>query len=116
MINPEKEYPLIVCICGSSKFDIAFKQAIASETLAGNIVLVAAWFDPPELTANQKAEQEELNLKKVSLSDEIFVVNKAGTISQSTQREIQHAKKMGKKIRFLEAGYWKSRKPKSSTK
>lgn len=41
-------------------------------------------------------------LKKIEMSDRVFVYNRDGYIGESTSREIEHAKKLGKFISYLE--------------
>ena len=36
------------------------------------------------------------------MADEVFVINKNGYIGSSTKSEIEYAKKLGKKIVFME--------------
>jgi len=47
-------------------------------------------------------EMDELHLRKIDISDEIYVVNWRGYIGESTKREIEYAKTTGKRIRSLE--------------
>ena len=45
---------------------------------------------------------DEVHLRKIDLADEIFVLNVGGYIGESTRNEILYAKKIGKRIKFLE--------------
>lgn len=40
--------PVVVCLCGSTRFREAFEQAARRETLAGNIVLSVGLFGHQE--------------------------------------------------------------------
>ena len=40
---------------------------------------------------------------KISMADEIFVINVGGYISSSTRSEIEYAKATGKPVRYLES-------------
>jgi len=42
------------------------------------------------------------HLKKIDLSDKIFVVNKNGYIGESVKEEIEYAKSKNKEIEYLE--------------
>ena len=44
-----------------------------------------------------------LHFKKIDISDAIYVVNVGGYIGESTKKEIEYAKKMGKEIMYLES-------------
>ena len=41
--------------------------------------------------------------KKIDMADEVFVVNVDGYIGFSTQREIEYAKYIGKKVTYLQS-------------
>lgn len=104
--------PVIVCLCGSTRFGDAFRQANRDETLAGRIVLSigvdlrtdAAHFAGmnEEELATVKAKLDALHLRKIALADEVLVLNVGGYIGDSTTREIAYARSRGKRIRFLE--------------
>lgn len=44
---------------------------------------------------------DALHLKKIEMADEIFVVNVNDYIGKSTTREVEHAKSLGKPIRWF---------------
>jgi len=105
--------PTIVTLCGSTKFKDAFTEAQLKETLAGKIVLTIGC----NLKADNetfkdlstadlrlvKAKLDILHFHKIAMSDEILVLNVGGYIGESTEREIEYAKSIGVKIRYLEA-------------
>ncbi len=109
MIENEKQHrPVIVCLCGSTRFHEAFRQANLRETLRLKIVLtIGCDFkgdDALGLSPTVKQQLDELHLRKIDLADEIVVLNVGGYIGQSTRREIAYARKYGKRVRFLESG------------
>lgn len=105
--------PIIVCLCGSTRFWREFQRAGLRETLAGKIVLsigAASGTDdehfgnlPAEEYSRVKAMLDELHLRKIDLADEVLILNLNGYIGESTARELQYAQSLGKTIRFLEA-------------
>jgi hypothetical protein len=99
--------PPIVCLCGSTRFYEAFRQANLRETLAGNIVLsIGCDFksdDALGLTDMDKERLDELHKRKIDLADEILVLNVGGYIGSSTKSEIEYAIKNKKRVRYLEA-------------
>ena len=105
--------PRIVCLCGSTRFGEAFREANLSETLAGRIVLTVGcdMRSDAELFAELSGEEldqvkaalDELHLRKIDLADEILVLNVGGHVGSSTSREIEYARATGKTIRWLEA-------------
>lgn len=98
--------PTIVCLCGSTRFSNAFRQANLRETLAGKIVLsIGCDFksdDALGLTEEDKARMDELHLRKIDLADEVLILNVGGYIGESTGRELKYAESRGKRVRFLE--------------
>jgi len=103
--------PVIVCLCGSSKFKDAFEKANLEQSFAGKIVLSMGGFPHadggvvwervygPE---NLKPMLDALHLCKIDLADEVFILNVGGYIGESTGKEIEYARKLGKKIIYLE--------------
>lgn len=97
--------PKIVCLCGSTRFGEAFRQASRSETLAGHIVLSVGLLGHEEgldMNGPVKAMLDELHLRKIDLADEVLFLNVGGYIGQSTARELAYAREAGKVVRFLE--------------
>lgn len=115
--------PRIVCLCGSTRFGEAFREANLRETLKGRIVLTIGCDTRSDLdlfgdagitalsddagenarrAAGIKAELDELHLRKIDLADEILVLNVGGYIGKSTSREVAYAVETGKPVRYLE--------------
>jgi dienelactone hydrolase len=96
--------PLVVTICGSTRFRAEIAEANRVLTLAGHIVLAPAVFahDGDEITDGQKVALDRLHFQKIDMSDAIYVVNVGGYIGESTRREIEYAQQQNKMIRFLE--------------
>lgn len=103
--------PKIVTLCGSSRFcDVMAVCAWLIERDEGAIALslhlLPGWY--PNCPEHHLAEQEgvassmdALHLQKIDLSDEVFVVNMNDYIGSSTANEIEHAKALGKPIRWF---------------
>jgi len=103
----QQERPVVVCLCGSTKFREAFQRVNRQETLAGKIVLAPGCFqgdDGIDRSSEVKHRLDELHLCKIDLADEILVVNVGGYIGLSTRREIGYARQQGKRVRWLESG------------
>jgi hypothetical protein len=101
----DTERPLIVCLCGSTKFKEAFEAAQASETEAGRIVLTVGRFghrDGLDMDGELKVKLDELHKRKIDLADEVLVINVRDYIGESTRKEIEYAKQHGKAVRYLE--------------
>lgn len=103
---PEDKRPLIVCLCGSTRFFEAFQKANYDETLAGHIVLSIGCDTKSDaglgITEDQKKMLDELHKRKIDLADEVLVLNVGGYIGSSTRGEIEYARAHDKPIRWLE--------------
>lgn len=107
---PER-VPTIVCLCGLTRFMPAFHEANRRETLAGRIVLTVGVVahdgagDLQRVDPVQKAELDELHLRKIDLADEIVVLNVGGyvgDVGESTRREVAYAQAIGTPVRWLQ--------------
>lgn len=97
--------PIVVTLCGSTKFKQAFIDANLRETMARKIVLTVGLFshaDGLKLTKEEKYMLDELHKRKIDISREILVLNVGGYIGESTQSEILYAHANGKKVRYVE--------------
>ena len=94
----------IITICGSLKFEGEIKYYAEKLALEGNCVLSIIY----PTKEKDKYSQEEINclgmghLKRIEISDAIFVVNKNGYIGNGVKKEIEYAKKCNKEIMYLE--------------
>lgn len=106
------EVPKIVCLCGSTRFWRTFQEASLKETLAGKIVLsigaASATDDdhfghlPADEIAALKERLDILHFRKIDMADEVLILNVDGYIGESTTRELNYGRNLGKRIRFLE--------------
>lgn len=111
MMDQRVERPVVVCLCGSTRFATTFHEANLRETLAGRIVLSIGCDTKSDadlllvglLTEADKAQLDELHLRKIDLCDEVLVLNVGGYIGQSTRREIAYARRLGKPVRWWES-------------
>lgn len=105
-----QDFPTIVCLCGSTRIIKAFHEAALRETIADRIFLTigcdfksdADLLLAGELTEADKRRLDRLHLRKIDVADEILVLNVGGYVGESTRNEIAYAKRIGKRIRYLE--------------
>ena len=102
--------PIIVCLCGSTKFKQVFISANFRETMLGKIVLTVGWFSHADEiiyfpTKEEKIALDELHKRKIDISDEVLILNVGGYIGESTKSELDYAIAHGKRVRFLEGPY-----------
>lgn len=104
--------PVIVCLCGSTRFYEEFQRANYDETMAGKIVLSVGFYPHArgkhshgEGAAHDSAEKaalDELHKRKIDLADEVLILNVGGYVGASTRSEIDYATAQHKAIRYLE--------------
>lgn len=95
----------VITLCGSTKFKEEFLKVQKELTLKGNIVISVGLFghsgDNEVWTEGTKEMLDDMHLRKIDMADEIFVINVDGYIGDSTRKEIEYAKKSGKKVSYL---------------
>ncbi|MEV4602577.1 hypothetical protein AB0K15_34930 [Amycolatopsis sp. NPDC049253] len=105
MSHPDR--PLVVCLCGSTRFMDAIARVAQAETLAGRIVVrpeVVSSTRPPEgvvLDAEAKTALDRLHRAKIRLADEVVFVAPGGYMGPSTRAELAYALELGKPIRLV---------------
>lgn len=104
------ERPKVVTLCGSSRF--VQQMAVCAWliereelAIAMSLHLLPHWY--PNCPADHLAEHEgvaedmdALHLRKIDLSDEIFVVDIENYIGKSTSNEVAYAVRKDKRIRY----------------
>jgi hypothetical protein len=98
------EKPIVITLCGSTRFREAFEKANRDLTLQGNIVISVGYFGhgDPNLTEDVKRALDELHFRKIDISDAIMVVSGIdGYIGNSTFNEIQYARSTGKQVLWM---------------
>lgn len=100
--------PLIVAICGSTRFMAQMAEADLRETAAGRIVVKPGcnmkephelWADPLHAEA-LKQRLDDLHRGKIRLADQVLIVG--DYIGDSTTAEIEYAQSLGKPVRFTQ--------------
>ena len=108
--EPEPEPPTfpVICLCGSTRFKDEFQRLTREFTLQGFLVLSVVFYvhdqsDPDYVRiTSKKAMLDEIHLQKIRMSNGIYVINKGGYIGESTRREIEYAKSIGKTVQYME--------------
>ena len=99
------EYPVIT-LCGSSMFEELARKEQLRLTLEGNLVLgyTQQEYDWGHKLFRPGSAQmmEDMHLRKIDMSDAIYVINKVGYLDNSTKTEIEYARKQGKEVRFYD--------------
>jgi NTP pyrophosphatase (non-canonical NTP hydrolase) len=95
----------IVTLCGSTRFRDAFLQEEMRLVMEGCIVFTVCRFSHAELyTPDETTKRafDAAHMKKIELSHRAHILNVGGYIGESTARELAYAKKLCKRITYLE--------------
>lgn len=103
--------PVIVTLCGSTRFKDEINRENARMTLAGFLVISLGVFghvDMPDhdWTTGGNADKlmlDALHKRKIDIADRVHVINVGGYIGESTRGEIEYARSLRKVITYLEA-------------
>ena len=102
------KFPKIICLCGSTRFANVFHQEAWDLTLQGYIVLSIGVCKHTEDHGGESLGQDvedrldELHLRKIDLADIVAILNVNGYIGESTRKELNYARTLGKHVVFLE--------------
>ena len=90
----------IITLCGSLKFKKEMMTVAEKMALKGDCVLTPVYpvLEKMERTEEQLIKLKEAHFKRIELSDAILVVNVNNYIGDSTNLEIEYAKKLDKEI------------------
>lgn len=103
------EQNLVITLCGSARFERLFKVWNEALTFAGHTVFSLAVYPSDKAgqknwyTAEQKIELDKAHFRKIEKSNAIFVLNRYAYIGESTLREIEYARSLGKRMYALES-------------
>lgn len=91
-----------VTLCGSMRFAAEMKEiALQLELRHGLCVLQCAYNETGNpLSAADLEALEQAHLRKIDLSDGVYIVDPGGYIGESVQREIAYAAASGKEILY----------------
>ena len=87
----------IITLCGSLKFQKEMMIVAEKMALEGYCILTPVYsvLEKIEITKEQLIKLKEAHFKRIELSDAILVVNINDYIGESTNLEIDYAKKLG---------------------
>lgn len=98
----------VVTLCGSTRFREQFEEIQRELSLQGKIVLSVGCFGHSgDLPAEHcqdghpvKERLDSLHIRKIDFAEEVYVIDPGGYIGTSTAREIAHATRTRKPIRY----------------
>ena len=93
----------VVTICGSMKFAKEMIKITGDlETKHGWCVIQCVYDILPDISKNELKKIVNAHLKKIDISDAIYVVNIGGYIGDATRNEINYAIKKQKQVIYHE--------------
>lgn len=92
-----------ITLCGSINFKKEFNKWNKELSLCGHIVYSVSCFThlDNDISNKEKIKLARVHMKKIEYSDEIFVLDVNGYIPESTRRDIEYAKKLNKRVKYL---------------
>jgi hypothetical protein len=99
----------VITLCGSTKFKDEINAENARLTREGNLVVSLGMFghvDYPDYdwstdASDLKRTLDAIHFQKIRLADAVHVVNVGGYVGESTAREIEYARSLGKQVSFM---------------
>lgn len=95
----------VITLCGSTRFKDEFIATQKRLSLEGCIVISVGLFghsgDEEVSRPGVKEMLDDMHLRKIDMADAVMVINPGGYIGQSTRREIEYAKSVGKPVNYL---------------
>ena len=90
----------VITLCGSLKFQKDMMIVAEKMALEGNCILTPVYpiLENCERTDEQLEKFKQAHFKRIELSDAILVINVNNYIGNSTNLEIEYAKKLEKEI------------------
>ena len=92
----------VVTICGSMKFKEKMMEVAKELEIKNEYVVIQCIYSNDKFNEKEKQILAKLHYDKIKISDAIYVININGYIGESTAKEIEYAKKLGKEIIYLE--------------
>lgn len=92
----------IVTICGSMRFKDKMMEISKELEIKNKYVVIQCIYSNDKFTEKEQQILSDLHYNKIKISDAIYVVNVNVYIGNSTYKEIEYAKKLGKEIMYLE--------------
>ena len=90
-----------IAICGSMRYVKEMLEVAEKIELQGNVVLLPLynpWKKKRNYTKDEYNILEKVHKERIKLAEAILVVNVDNYIGESTSKEIEFAKKLGKEI------------------
>ena len=95
----------VICLSGSNKFKEEFQKILSEFTEGGAIVLAPTIFDHTDVENLDEEQQEMLfqnHLKKIRMSDIVYIIDKDSYVGNNTIKEIKYAEDLEIPVIYME--------------
>lgn len=92
----------IVTICGSMKFKDKMMEVAKDLEIKSKYIVIQCVYCDDRISKEEQEILAKIHYNKIEISDAIYVINVNGYIGNSTAKEIEYAKKLGKEVLYLE--------------
>lgn len=96
---------MIITICGSMRFERKMQKIARELEIKKGYCVLQPIYKVSKTKVETYEEIEHIltsHLKKIDISNAIYVVNPGGYIGESTKQEIEYAESKGKKVYYYE--------------
>ena len=91
----------IITLCGSLKYQKQLMEIAENLAIDGWCVLTPVWsVSNRRIDAHTTENFKRAHLKRIDMSDAVFIANIDGYIGDSTREELEYAKSKGKHVVF----------------
>ncbi|MBR1599368.1 MAG: hypothetical protein IJ661_10740 [Lachnospiraceae bacterium] len=92
----------VVTICGSMRFEDQMKKIAFDLETKSNMCVIQCVYNVNKglLRASDADSLNKMHMKKIDISDAIYVVDVGGYIGKSVNKEIAYAQSLGKEVIF----------------
>lgn len=107
--SPEPKRYEVVTLCGSTRFKDEINSENKRLTMEGHLVISLGLFGHTDLPdydwstdgTDLKRTLDQIHFQKIEMADRVHVVNVGGYYGESTAREIEYARSLGKPVTFM---------------
>lgn len=94
---------IIRCLIGSIRFKNEFESAAKAFSNRGEVVLAPhIYSNGAGLNKEETDLLHEMNLKRIEMSDIVFVINPNNRTNDNVLKEIEYAESLGRTVMYLE--------------
>lgn len=93
----------IVTICGSMKFKDKMIEVAKDLEIKSKYIVIQCVYCDDRISREEQEILSKIHYNKIEIIDAIYIINVNGYVGNSTAKEIEYAKKLGKEVLYLES-------------